>query len=120
MERKTLCYRVLSFALTLAAAVLVIVALGQMHLDTATGAMFNSPLATPSLLFSSPLPTPTPRPVPSDAARKALAYIAKREGIPIESLETVADHRSDYPALGRQFQVVTVLDTRTQGQVYKQ
>ncbi len=120
MERKTLCYRVLSFALTLAAAVLVIVALGQMHLDTATGAtLFNSPLATPSLLFSSPLPTPTPRPVPSDAARKALAYIAKREGIPIESLETVADHRSDYPALGRQFQVVTVLDTRTQGQVYK-
>ncbi len=48
-----------------------------------------------------------------------MAYIAKREGIPIESLEIVADHRSDYPALGRQFQVVTVLDTRPQGQVYK-
>lgn len=120
MYRKTLCYRVLSCALTLAAAALIIVALGQIHLDTATGAtLFNSPLATPALLFSSPLPTPTPRPAPSDAARKALTHIAKREGIPIESLDIVADHRSDYPALGRQFQVVTVLDTRPQGQVYK-
>lgn len=120
MYCKTLCYRVLSFAMTLAAAALVIIALGQMHLDTATGAtLFNSPLTTPSLLFSSPLPTPTPKPVPSDAARKAIAHIAKREGIPIESLDIVADHRSDYPALGRQFQVVTMLDTRPQGQVYK-
>lgn len=106
--------------MTSVAAVLVIIALGQMHLDTTTGAtLFNSPLTTPSTLFSSPLPTPTPKPTPSDAARKVMAYIAKREGIPIESLEIVADHRSDYPALGRQFQVVTVLDTRPQGQVYK-
>lgn len=120
MYHKTLCYRVLSFVMTLAAAALVIIALGQMHLDTATGAtLFNSPLTTPSLLFSSPLPTPTPKSIPSDAARKAMAYIAKREGIPIESLDIVADHRSDYLALGRQFQVVTVLDTRPQGQVYK-
>lgn len=120
MYHKKPCYRILSFAMTLAAAVLVIIALGQMHLDTTTRAMlFNSPLTTPSTLFSSPLPTPTPKPIPSDAARKAMAYIAKREGIPIESLEIVADHRSDYPALGRQFQVVTVLDTRPQGQVYK-
>jgi len=48
-----------------------------------------------------------------------LTYIAKREGIPTDLLSIVADHPTEYPNLGRQFQVVTVLDTRPQGQVYK-
>ena len=88
---------------------MIIIALGQVRLDMAAGAA----------LFSSPLPAPTPKPIPSDAAQQAVAHIAEREEIPIELLDIVADHRSDYSALGRQFQVVTVLDTRQQGQAYK-
>lgn len=65
------------------------------------------------------LPTPTPISGPSQAAQTALTYIAKREGIPTDVLSIVADHPTEYPNLGRQFQVVTILDTRPQGQVYK-
>jgi len=79
------------------------------------GARFESPL------FYSPLPTPTPTssPRPSQFAQRALLHIAKREGIPLEVLQVVDDHPTEYPNLGRQFQVVTILDNRPKGQVYK-
>ena len=82
--------------------------------------LFDSPLATPTPTRSvPPLPTPTPKPVPSEAAQQALAYIVQREGIPVEALVIVADHPTEYPASGREFQVVTLLDTRPEGQPWK-
>jgi subtilisin family serine protease len=59
------------------------------------------------------------QPQPSAAAQKALAYVATREGIPNEALIIGADHPTQLPHLGRKFQVVTLLDTRPQTQVYK-
>lgn len=83
MYHKKPCYRILSFAMTLAAAVLVIIALGQMHLDTTTRAMlFNSPLTTPSTLFSSPLPTPTPKPIPLGRCSKSNGLHRQTRGDP--------------------------------------
>ena len=84
-------------------------------------AFFNSPLPTPGT-FSSPLPTPvpspTPVPEPSEAAQKALAYIAQRRGISPQEMVVITDHPTVYPSLGRKFQVVTILDTRPEGRFY--
>lgn len=55
----------------------------------------------------------------SEAAQRGLAYVSERENIPIEALIVAADHPTEYPALGRKFQVVTLMDTRPEGQVYK-
>ncbi len=95
----------------------VVTVLTQTSFASAT---FGSPLATP--LFNSPLPTPnpspTPLPGPSVEAQRALAYIAQRRGIPAKDLVVVTDHPTEYPNLGRKFQVVTVLDTRPDGRFY--
>jgi len=90
-------------------------------------ASFDSPLAVPET-FDSPLPTPAPSPTPipsptslpgpSKADQKALAYIAQHKDIPPQKLVVVTDHPTVYPNLGRKFQVVTILDTRSEGRFY--
>ncbi len=84
-------------------------------------ASFDSPLTIPET-FDSPLPTPTPSPTllrgPSEAAQKALHYIAQRGGISPQELVVVTDHPAVYPNLGRKFQVVTILDIRPEGRFY--
>jgi hypothetical protein len=102
--------------LMLTAALSAVIALGQSVHDTIPGSgPFQSPPGPPS----SPLPTATPQSAPSEAARKALAYIAGRKGIPSQALIVADDYSTEYPALGREFQVVTLLDTRPEGQIYK-
>jgi len=76
------------------------------------------PLAYPNPSVS-PTPSILPPPKPSEAAQKALEYIAKRDGIPVEALIIEADHPTEYPSLGRKFQVVTLIDNRPNGQIYK-
>ncbi len=98
-------------------------ALCGLHLVQAEAlfAFFNSPLPTPGP-FDSPIPipvsSPTPVPEPSEAAQKALAYIARRESIQPQDLVIITDHPTAYPNLGRKFQVITVLDTRPGGRFY--
>jgi hypothetical protein len=100
----------------LAIAALGVFALAQMNPSVASrAALFDSPLPTPTPQPPAPIPTPGP----SEAAQAALAYIANREGIPADDLKVVADHPTEYPNLGRKFQVITLVDTRPQGQVYK-
>jgi hypothetical protein len=116
MNHKSILRNVLPIVLTLAITALAVIALGQTYPSVASKAtLFDSPLPTPT----PQLPIPTPTSGPSQAAQAALAYIANREGIPANVLSIVADHPTEYPNLGRQFQVITVLDTRPQGQVYK-
>lgn len=119
MAHKSILHGILPTVFTLAMTALVTIALAQTHPGVAsrTTALFDSPLPTPTP--QPPAPTPPPTPGPSEAAQTALAYIANREGIPVDTLRVVDDHPTEYPNLGRQFQVVTVLDTRPQGQVYK-
>lgn len=119
MAYKLILRVILPTVFTLAMTVLVAVVLAQTHPGVALGttALFDSPLPTPTSV--SPAPTPSPTPGPSLAAQAALTFIAKREGIPVDTLRVVDDHPTEYPNLGRQFQVVTVLDTRPQGQAYK-
>ena len=84
-------------------------------------ATFGSPLVTPVLFnspLSTPIPSPTPLPGPSAEAQRALAYIAQRQGIADKDLVIVTDHPTEYPNLGRKFQVVIVLDTRPGGRFY--
>ena len=69
--------------------------------------------------LSSPLPTAAPASGPSAAAQHARAYISQRDGIPIEALAIDYDSQTEYPALGRQFQVVTLVNTRQPGHAYK-
>lgn len=70
--------------------------------------------------FDSPLPTPAPsQPLFSEATQRALVNISQRKGIPTDVLIIAADYPTEYPALGRRFQVVTLVDTRPEGQVYK-
>ncbi len=67
----------------------------------------------------SPTPITLPPPKSSQAAQKALDYIVKRDGIPVEALTILDDRLIEYPSLRRKLQVVTLLDTRPEGQVYK-
>ncbi len=107
----------------------VFLALGLMaailHSASQTGsvsAFLNSPLSTPSLLYSplpTPLPSPSPTPTPSVEAQKALTYLARREGIPTQVLVVVTDHLTMFPNLDRKFRAVTILDTRPGGRFYK-
>ncbi len=121
MRNEFMTRRLFPIALTLTLALLIVIALDQADPGAASGpGLFQSPLNAPASLFDSPLPTPVPpQPMPSEAAQKALAYIAKRENIPAEALTIAADHPTEYPALGRKFQVVTLLDNRPEGQIYK-
>ncbi len=71
--------------------------------------------ATPSLAPSEPvLPD-----APSEATQLAQQYVTQRYNIPEQWLAVLADHPTEYPGLERQFQVVTLLDTRLNGAVYK-
>jgi len=47
-----------------------------------------------------------------------LAYIAASRDIPISALSIIVDHPTEYPNLGRKFQVVTLLDQRPGGRFY--
>lgn len=118
---KLLTRRVLLVALTFALALLVtMVILSSAHPDMSSeSGIVQLPLDTPSLVSPSlPLPTLSQH-APSTAAQKALLYIANRESVPTDTLTVVADHPTEYPALGRRFQVVTLLDTWPDGQVHK-
>ena len=119
MAHKSILRGILPPVFTLAITALVAIALAQTHSDVAsrTTALFDSPLPTPT--SESSVPTPPPTPGPSQAAQAVLTYIANQEDIPVDTLRVVDDHPTEYPNLGRQFQVVTVVDTRPQGQAYK-
>ena len=80
--------------------------------STATPPEYPLPSLTPTTTTLAP-------PMPSTAAQKVMEFIAARDGIPFEALTIHADHSILYPSLGRQFQVVTLLDSRPDGQVYK-
>ncbi len=75
------------------------------------GALLNSPLPTP-IVFDSPLPLPAPG--ASTEASRAVAHLAQREGIASEALVIVNEFRRDAPLLGRRFQAVTILDTKSE------
>lgn len=89
----------------------------------ASSSAYPPPSASISYAYPPPSVNPTPAmlPVPktSEAAQKALEYIAKRDGIPIETLIVQDGHPTEYPSLGRKFQVVTLIDTSPNGQIYK-
>lgn len=88
-------------------------------------AAYPPPTSVESLDSSSAYPPPMSeysapiQPKASEASQKALEYVAKRDKLPAEALSIVDDHPTEYPNLGRKFQVVTILDSRPQGQVYK-
>lgn len=121
MRSEYFAYRLFPVALALAIAVVVTIAYGHTDLGVPSAlGLFQSPISTPSSVFDSPLPTPlSSEPALSEAAQSGLAYISKRENVPIEALIVAADHPTEYPASGRRFQVVTLVDTRPEGQVYK-
>lgn len=63
---------------------------------------------------------PPPPPVTaSQAALHAQGYIAQRYDLPLESLQIQGDYPTEFLALKQTFQVVTLIDTRPQGQIYK-
>jgi hypothetical protein len=120
MGSKTFVHKVFPKLLVLAIAISVVVVLSQIEPEAASGReAFRSPLP-PLSAFDSPLSAP---PVaesgPSEAARSALAYVAEREGIPVSALVIEDDHPTEYPASGRRFQVVTLVDERPEGEIYK-
>lgn len=61
----------------------------------------------------------TIQPEISDAAKDALGWVASHNKLSAEVMTIVDDHSTEYPNLGRKFQVVTILDSSPQGQVYK-
>jgi subtilisin family serine protease len=91
----------------LAGALLLIALALQVTIAQADEPPTKTPISTPS------------QPQPSVAAQKALEYIANREGIPNDTLIIWADHLTESPHLGRKFQMVTLLDSRPQTQIYK-
>lgn len=107
--------------------VLVALSINSIATQSDSSAVLNSAYPAPATsVFSaypppsvSPTPAVLPAPKTSAAAQKALEYIATREGIPVEVLMIEDDHPTEYPSLGRKFQVVTLIDTRPDGQIYK-
>lgn len=71
----------------------------------------ESSMAAPTVTSSTALNA-------SKAAENALIHIADAKSIPIDELVVVNDHSTIYLASGREFQLVTVLDTRPGGQFY--
>lgn len=69
-------------------------------------------------LYPYPILIPPPIPTVSPAALIVAEYFATKLGIPASSIAIVTDHIAEYPNLGRQFQVVSVMDTRTEGKFY--
>ena len=67
----------------------------------------------------APVPTPVPNQKLSPEAQKAVAYISEKEQIDPKFLVVDADHPTEYPNLGRRFQVVSMLDPRPGGEGYK-
>ena len=120
MNHKTLRNLVQFSALASVTLALLIIAADRTSLDLATEApWFDPSFVASSMPLSSPLPTPESEPGPSAAARQARAYISQRERIPVEALDIDYDQLTEYPALGRQFQVVTLVNTRQPGHAYK-
>jgi len=119
-------------SLSIAATVIGLLALVQLgHVSGAS--LLLSPLGAPSAPFGSPISTPlapsllvSPLATPvadgpnlSDAARSVLDVISQREEIPVDSIDVVADHPAQFAAPDQAYQVVTLVDTRPAGQVYK-
>ena len=67
----------------------------------------------------APVPTPVPNQKLSPEAQKAVAYISAKEQIDPKFLVVDADHPTEYPNLGRRFQVVSMFDPRPGGEGYK-
>jgi len=75
------------------------------------GAQFlTSPLPSPPRLATNPFDSPLPPSMFEAQAHIALQYIAKREGVPLEDLLVVHQHRREYPLLGRRFMAFTIFD----------
>jgi hypothetical protein len=93
MNRNLVKVSAASFALVVLAAFVLpgAIPISGFPLET-----FDSPIVTP-------VPGPTPTPVMPEESQRALKYIAEREGIPIEQLVVVNQHRRDYELLGRVF-----------------
>lgn len=121
MRYKFFIHRTSFTVLVLFLLLLVVVILCYTDLSVASDTgVFRSPLANPLSSFDPSLHNVAVQQLAfSEAAQKASAYIAQREGIPVEALTIASDHPTEYPALGRKFQVVTLVDTRFDGEVYK-
>lgn len=78
---------------------------------TEAGSLLISPLPTPAL-FDSPLPLPASE--PATEAQQAVVQLAQREEITPETLVIVNEFRRDAPLLGRRFQAITILDTKSE------
>ncbi len=73
----------------------------------------------PTPIVVTPVPvTPAPTQGPSEAALFALAYIAQRDNIPVESLSIYEEYPVELPNIGRRFQMVILDDSRPEGKVY--
>lgn len=74
------------------------------------------------IVYPPPSPSSTPGSLPqkpSEAAQKALDYIAQRDGLPVGTLMILDDHPTKFQSLGREFQVVTLIDKRADHKGYK-
>ena len=103
---------------------LAITAIVTQSASSSSSGLAYPPPATsePSIVYPPPETSPTPSKLPpqaSVAARRALERIAERDNIPAEDLMIQSDHPVDFPSLRRQFQAVTLTDTRTNGKIYK-
>jgi len=82
-------------------------------------AQSETPLPPPAMTATAMAPTPMTEPPLSPESEKALQHISEREGIAVADLLVVNEHPVTYPLLGRSFQLVTILDIRTEeGQEY--
>lgn len=120
MSDKMFIRQVFSIVPILAIAMTTSIAFRQVSLEVAS----NSRASHSSIAPLSQLDTLSLTLIPlesgsSEAAQKALAYIANRDGIPPEALTVAFDHPTEYLALERRFQVVALLDTRQEGGIYK-
>lgn len=124
-------------------SILIIAVFGGQYLHNWELSSAASPLSKVGSAFMDPYPPPlveesskqAPYPAPveygisqfmsskesplSNAASSAIDYIVARKGVPNASLKVIYDETTDYPSLGRVYQVVTLLDTSGRGNVYK-
>lgn len=123
MNKKTSFKARLVIPVVLLAAFSMVFIAAQNSSSAAPNLAYPSPATSTPPAYPPPSVSPTPITLPppesSEAAHRALEYIATRDGIPVEALIIQDDHPTEYRSLGRTFQVVTLLDTRPEGKIYK-
>jgi len=112
MQHRPSYRNALLFALAFMAIMAILATFGPFHISMVAG---TDPLSS----LAQMMPSPVASLAPSQAALLAKAYIVEQKGVPAAALAIRDDRPIQFAGLGRQYQAITLMDTRPPGRPYK-